>query len=104
MVEEEGIVLIGFCAEEIELGGHFPGIEGEVFADEVGEAFYNVVIAEQLFLDGMEFCVDVRVVEQAWIVGAEVEVNFGAVLFFEGFCQGQHFCGYFFIHGFLYGA
>src|ERR1700722_4610513 len=75
VVEEEGIVLFGFCAQEIELRRHFAGIEREVFADEIGEAFYDLVIAEQAFLYGVEFCMDRGIVEQTGIVGAEIEMD-----------------------------
>ena len=51
MVQEEGIVVRGPGAEEIELPGHVAGVEGEVLAYQVGEAWDDVFFAEKLLLD-----------------------------------------------------
>lgn len=90
VVEEVGVVLRGFGAEEIELSGHLVSIEREVFAHEVGKAWDDVLLAEVFCLYRRQSFVDAGVVEQVRIVGAEVEFDGAMELCFELLEQGVH--------------
>ena len=57
MVEKIRIVLGCFCAEEIELAGDGAGIEGEVLANEVGQALRQVGMTKYFFVYGCQFVV-----------------------------------------------
>lgn len=87
MMEEVAVILFCLGAEEIELPGDGAGIEGEVLADEIGQAFGEVA-AEDLFVDGGEAAMEAFIVQQAGIVSAEVEVDSTAELRLEGAEKG----------------
>ena len=74
-MEKVSVVLVCFGAQEIKLCRHHPGIKGEVLAYEVGLSFSYVILTEYFFTDRRQSLMHGRVVQNAGVISAEVQVD-----------------------------